>query len=324
MSRTFDRANQLWLREGRTAAALDEYARAAAEQPTNPIIALQYAAALRAVDRFADAAEMTARARRYAGELDGEHRDTLLALLPAPHDVEQRTYPQFEPAVLDRDRLAGNPDDTDWRSIADAADQRGMPGVAEYALDRWGGTPIDAEDAREVSRIRTRGARRAGALRELAVPSRRGPAGPGFEQLRFDVRVVPATTSVGAPETVECVLYNRGAATVCINARLLVTHPGLPGEITLGMVGPAGYRNRVGFRVNAGAPGDESFVDLPPGGEVRRDLALSTYHSVDVPGSYQLEVTYRNEIGRAPDGRPVLTGQMSASARFRRTDAPRR
>jgi hypothetical protein len=331
MSRTFDRANQLWLREGRTAAALVEYARAAAERPTDPVISFQYATALRAVDRFTEAAEMFRRARRHADELDDERRETLLALLPVEADTEQRTYPRFDPSMLDRDRLADLADDADWRSIADAADQRAMPGVAEYALDRWGGAPIDAEDAREVSRIRSRGARRAGALRELATPSHRPPdrgqpepAGPGVEQLHLDVRVVPATTAVGAPATVECVLRNPGGGTVCVNWRLLVTHQGLPGEITVGMVGPAGYRNRTGFRVNAGAPGNESFVDLPPGGELRGDFELTDYHSIDVAGGYRLDVTYRNEIRRAPDGRWVLAGQLSGSATFRRTDAPHR
>src|SRR5689334_18662084 len=117
MSRTFDRANQLWLREGRTAAALVEYARAAAERPTDPVISFQYAIALRAVDRFAEADEMFRRARRHADELDDERRETLLALLPMETDTEQRTFSRFDPSMLDRDRLADFGDDADWRSI---------------------------------------------------------------------------------------------------------------------------------------------------------------------------------------------------------------
>jgi hypothetical protein len=43
----------------------------------------------------------------------------------------------------------------DWRRIADAADERGMGGLVAYALQRWAGVPIDAEDAKDVDKMLT-------------------------------------------------------------------------------------------------------------------------------------------------------------------------
>ena len=98
---------------------------------------------------------------------------------------------------------------------------------------------------------------------------------------------------------------------------ILVPDPG-PGEVWIEVQGPRGYRNMRGFRVRAGAPSNEHFVSLVPGASAERSWELTDYQSLHVPGDYVLALTYHNAIDRAPDGRAVETGRISASVRIHR------
>ena len=153
MSTAFREANRLWFREGRTAAALARYVEAAEAAPTDPAVAFQLARVLWAVDRFPEA--------RAALAVAHAHRDGLsdlgrLALDQwrrlSAHDPE-RHFPDLPVERLDRDLVGDR--DPDWRRVADAADERGMAGLAAYALERWDGVPLDAEDARDVDKMLT-------------------------------------------------------------------------------------------------------------------------------------------------------------------------
>lgn len=158
MSRdTFARANQLWFREGRTVEALAAYEEAVRAAPADPVFAFQFARALWSMDRFDQARFLLEQAHAHRNNLSAtgqrvlEHWRTWLKERPP-----ERYFPELPPALLDRDRLEAGPMPVaDWRTVADAAAVRRMWGLAVYALDRWGGVPIDAEEAKEIGHIET-------------------------------------------------------------------------------------------------------------------------------------------------------------------------
>lgn len=170
MTNTFRDANRLWFSEGRTAQALSLYMEAAAASPTDAVVAFQLARALWAVDRFAEAKQALAAAHR--------HRDGLSDLGQVALDQWQRLsdhdpnrhYPDLPPKRLDRDRLEDY--SGDWLEVAAAADERGMGGLAVYALERWNGVPLDAEDARDVEKMLTNRDLEEALVSQLPAPTK--------------------------------------------------------------------------------------------------------------------------------------------------------
>lgn len=178
MSRkSFSKANRLWFREGRTAKALAAYDAALRADPGDPVVAFQFARALWSVDRFDEARALLTQAYPRRGELTDvgrwhlDHwRDRLQQRPP------ERRFPELPPADLDRDRLErGRLSAGDWRTVADAAAAREMFGVAVYALDRWGGVPIDAEAARDILDIESRRHAEEAMLDEIRASSQPPP-----------------------------------------------------------------------------------------------------------------------------------------------------
>jgi hypothetical protein len=366
VSRAFAQGNRLWFDEGRTARALRWYRQAARERPDDAAVAFQYAVALWAVDRFAEAEAMVDRARHLAHQLSEPARETLEIWLPDLEDPSPpRHFPEFPPEELDRDRLSGDQPDRDWRAMADAAAERMMYGVAAYALERWGGAPIDGEDAKDLSEISSRDGALQYAIRTIQAsrrdqrqrPAPRRPSPPGRPErparqprpaiayqsparpaaplttpatipaaripgpelpLSLEVQVLPVEAPVGSVTRLEVRIGNPTVETVRINSRMVINHPGAPGELLLDLDGPPGYINRAGFHVHVGPPDANSFTRLEPGQSLERSWPLERYWSIDLPGEYVLSVTYHNETSRAPDGRPVLAGRISASTAFRR------
>jgi hypothetical protein len=152
---TFGQANRLWFDEGRTRAALLAYEDAHRAAPNDPVIAFQLARALWALDRLVEARAMfdTADAHRDALSEDGLRMLDYWRDRIGQRPVSDTAYPAD---MLDRDTLGhALDDDLDWSAIADAAAARRMFGVAAYALQRWNGVPIDADDAEEIGRIET-------------------------------------------------------------------------------------------------------------------------------------------------------------------------
>jgi hypothetical protein len=149
----FSEANRLWFREGRTARALELYKLAAAASPDRPEVAFQLARALWAVDRFDDARAALDRARVHRDRLTDIGRVALDQWWRLSEHDPERHFPDLPPERLDRDRLEDYRGD--WRRIADAADERGMGGLVAYALQRWAGVPIDAEDAKDIDKMLT-------------------------------------------------------------------------------------------------------------------------------------------------------------------------
>ena len=359
----FRKANRLWFREGRTAVALQAYEEALRAAPADPVAAFQLARVLWSLDRFSES--HAALERAFA------HRD---ALSPAGHRLlenwrrrfqhgpPQRYFPEFPPELLDRDRLeAGAIPAPEWRTLADAAASREMYGLAVYALRRWNGKPIDAEDARDIGKIETNRDMQEAMLADMradheprkkivteraviptpetrdfrrtlrsneelqtplsdVIPSEHSESSMLPElPLNLSLSVSPSEGPAGVTATVVARLSNPTDAVQVVNSRMLVNHVGLPGEIWLDVQGPPGYRNSVGYRVNAGETPDEFFVSLMPDAAIEQSWTLNDYESIDSPGEYVITLTYHNEDAYAPDGRPMAVGKVSAATRYRRS-----
>lgn len=314
MTDAFREANRLWLTEGRTARALALYAEAAAASPTDPVVAFQLARALWAVDRFAEAKDALASAQAHRNKLSdlGQLALDQWQRLSA-HDPD-RHHLDLPADRLDRDRLhdfAG-----DWRRVAEAADERGMGGLAVYALERGGGVPIDAEDARDVDKILTNRDLEEALVRQLPASTEEGRT---VMPLELEVRVDPAQAPVSAPMTVTAVLRNAAEEPQVVNHRLLLNSPGAAGEVWLELSGPESWRNRAGFRIRAGRAPAEFYVELGPGESVEHSWDLTEYATTDAAGEYELTLTYHNDEPQAPDGRPMAVGTVSGHASFERT-----
>ena len=137
--------------------------------------------------------------------------------------------------------------------------------------------------------------------------------------LQLIVRVTPVQGPVGVPTRLVAMLGNPESEPQVVNRRMLLNHPGHPGEVWVDVRGPEGYRNRREFAVRAGPASPEFFIELLPDASAEQSWTLEDYESLDVPGDYIVTVTYHNEAPRAPDGRAMAVGQISASASFHRS-----
>jgi tetratricopeptide (TPR) repeat protein len=164
----FAQANQLWVREGRTGRALELYRQAQQHNPDDPVVAFQYARALWAVGRLAEAAALLTISDAHRNELS---QAGAMLLDRWQHRVRQPppSAPDDPPVTwLDRDVLERQPDpDRDWRDLAELAAGREMPGLASWALERWNGVPLDADDMDDLARIQRAASHTERALREM-------------------------------------------------------------------------------------------------------------------------------------------------------------
>jgi hypothetical protein len=348
----FRKANHLWFREGRTAAALRAYEEAFRLMPSDPVVAFQLSRVLWSLDRREEARSALAQAFAQSHALSRAGQRVLESWRRRlDESPPQRYFPELGPADLDRDELEKSSVEVDdWRRVADAAASRKMYGLAVYALRRWDGTPIDAEDARDIGLIETNRDTEEAMLAQMradrdpgeaivpqkpATPVQAGSLPPvssspaassGASQssmmpelpLSLSARVSPSQASVGAPTTLVATLSNPTGSVQGVNSRLLVNRVGHPGEIWLEVQGPPGYRNHAGFRVRPGVTPPEFFVRLQPGGAVEQSWTLNDYESLHVPGEYRVIVTYHNEATHAPGGWPMAVGKVSAITYFRR------
>jgi hypothetical protein len=135
--------------------------------------------------------------------------------------------------------------------------------------------------------------------------------------LELSASIEPAQTSVTDPVSMTLTLTNRTAWPLVVNRRLLLNHPFAPErarEVFLEIDGPPSYRQAGGFRIRAGAPSPEHFVELAPGESVSKEYELTRYYSLSVPGRYSIRGTYANTSpGPSPD-RPAWIGTIVSNS----------
>jgi hypothetical protein len=97
-------------------------------------------------------------------------------------------------------------------------------------------------------------------------------------------------------DTMEACVYieNAGTATPVVNKRFAVGRWPSRAELDFNVVGPAGRLPIINLFEKLGDLGDADFVGLPPGEIVGKTLNLWGWYQFDLPGSYTVEVYYRN------------------------------
>jgi hypothetical protein len=154
-ARLFEEANDLWYFQGLTRRALALYRQASGADPADPVVLYQLARALRAFSRFDEARAALVRAGEHAGRLSPLGRELLaeeLRRLSPP--VPFRFTPPVDDENLDAERLARRElSSAEWLSLSNAAGERGMHGLAAYAIRNSGGGVLELiEDEREAER----------------------------------------------------------------------------------------------------------------------------------------------------------------------------
>lgn len=198
----FKKANHQWFREGRTGRAIAAYVEAASKAPQNPLVALQCARALWSAGRADEARFFVENAQQHQDRLSALARHTLGAWARRILDPQPLPVPDgFSVAQLDRDFLETlELDPATWHTLAEVAAARAMHGVAVYALGRWRGVPLDAEQARELGEIESNRDLEERALDAMLTDADRNtvPRAPRAG-LHADARAHEVATAVAAP-----------------------------------------------------------------------------------------------------------------------------
>jgi hypothetical protein len=323
----FDEANRLWFGVGASGRALAQYEVAAHAAPNDPVIAFQLARARWALGRQEEVAPALAAAEAHAEALSSTGRSVLVQARPRlaspPSEV-----PGIDSGSLDAEVLEqrGLPADR-WLDVAQAARERELYGLAAHATARVSSF-IDPELEREEHELRQAGRAAVSLLEAMRAEPR--PIVPDIFERRADAdRPVPTRAPSAAPRPV-CgpvaptldIEIAPAVSTVndellAVNARLLVNNPGSPpgyGELSLSVDGPPGYVNNTAFNVRTGPPPPGDFVVLERGASVEQSYRLRDYESLDVPGTYRIWVTYRNDIAESVGGLPAFVGAVSSEA----------
>jgi hypothetical protein len=99
---------------------------------------------------------------------------------------------------------------------------------------------------------------------------------------------------------VRVLLVNDGDDPVTVNARLAVSGPGGPGELTFSVIDPLGEVVPFAARVNLGRAGGENLATIRPTVFVGTTTDLVDYFAVSEPGTYRVSATYRATGGGEP------------------------
>jgi hypothetical protein len=221
----FEEANDLWYFQGLTHRALDLYRRASDADPTDPVALFQLACALRAFSRFDEARAALVRAGEHPDRLSPRGRELLAEeyrKLSPP--VPFRLTPPVDDSDLDAERLAHRGlSSAEWLRVSSAASERGMHGLAAYAIDSSGGGALElVEDEREAERAAHAAVNRLYVMRArdtLSEPALPIPP-PGDDA--WPSGLVPTTKQTPVPTTPH--------APPAPHADALVPHAGTPTE----------------------------------------------------------------------------------------------
>jgi hypothetical protein len=132
----FNEANDLWYNQGLTLQALERYQDVVNSDPTDPVALYQFARALLAFSRFEEARVSLTSAQRFSNRLTTYGNELLIEEIERMSDHQLFQFPlPFEESDLDAERLEQKDLTPDlWLHVADAAQERGMYGLAVYAL----------------------------------------------------------------------------------------------------------------------------------------------------------------------------------------------
>jgi hypothetical protein len=136
------------------------------------------------------------------------------------------------------------------------------------------------------------------------------------EQLQLKLHVPEGPVPLRDEVVVGVVLANRGTTTVVVNGRMLMAPPHMPEpfrEVTFDVNGPPGYVNHRLGQVNAGRPHPEQFLELEPSEHLSKAFRLTSLHSMDLPGCYDVRATYANTVVNPALPRRPWVGRVSSA-----------
>jgi hypothetical protein len=312
-ARAFVRANELWFRDGRTAAALRSYDEASRADSDDPVIAFQYARALLATGRDQQAQELVPRIVRGRDRLTPLGRTLVDELLTLLHQGG------FDPVVgvdledLDVDRLAQRSLPLEgWIAAHVAAERRNMTGVAAYTARRLSGGTL--ESVRDLEEAQLRIDQQLHYLSAMSAGAN-GPADETPRPVGLTVHAWTETPYLNDDTQLHVKIRNVANRTQLVNTRLLVNTPDAPpehGELALLVTGPRGYQNKQVVRIRAGRPPASAFERLHPDDERRTAIRLATFESLHVPGTYEIRVAYQNTTEFSAVGLTAVVGRVKS------------
>jgi hypothetical protein len=107
---------------------------------------------------------------------------------------------------------------------------------------------------------------------------------------------------VGDPVEVTVIVTNLFDPTLLMNRRMLVNHPRLQGEIAFRIQGPDGKPCEIKRLITPLAMRDEDFVQLRRGQSIQRTVDLADLFGLRDSGTYNVRVSYRNEVDQTMEG----------------------
>jgi hypothetical protein len=131
--------------------------------------------------------------------------------------------------------------------------------------------------------------------------------------LRLTVASDKGSYDADEPIRLTITLANEGDSPVTANGRFLVNYPTAPEpvrDLYFEVSGPEGYANQRVFRVNAGFPRTTDLVTLEPGESHQKVVELTRYHSLHLPGTYEVTAHYQSAAPIA--GQEVWLGQLES------------
>lgn len=102
--------------------------------------------------------------------------------------------------------------------------------------------------------------------------------------------------SVPGPVEVTVMVTNLFDAPLLMNARMLVNHPKLQGELSFAVIGPDGKRCEIQRLVTPMSVHDDDFVVLPRGQSIQRTVDLADIYKLERKGTYKVTAVYRNDL----------------------------
>jgi len=147
----FEKANRLWFFEGQTRQAVDLYRQVLHTSPDDPVILFQWARVMWSREQPEDARRALQKAQAHSSLLSSHGAESIKMLEKSiqqsggfkrkpPIPIEALDVSQLQQKTLSSD---------DWMRVADAAQERGMYGVALYAFEQGKGSVVSFDEERE-------------------------------------------------------------------------------------------------------------------------------------------------------------------------------
>jgi hypothetical protein len=136
----------------------------------------------------------------------------------------------------------------------------------------------------------------------LSTPNRRVP---------LDVMLkVARHYTAGEPVIVTIILTSLYDPPLLLNGRMLVNHPLLQGELSFRIVGPTGQKVEIQRLITPLSIRDDDFVPMTRGQSIQREVDLADLFGMLQRGTYQLQVSYHNQMGHASEGLSAWRGAI--------------